>query len=109
MKKSNLASNPKLKTTKVSLTNFLQSLISDLLSKMDEDQITSFNQEVLGEYHHEQPIKKGPQVSKMTLGYMNKVFGETQDKEKVRNDFYVIEKRQKKEKFLDEDELVHMV
>ena len=32
-------------------------------------------------------------MSKMTLGYMNKVFGETQDKDKVRNDFFVIEKR----------------
>ena len=44
----------------------------------------------------------------MTLGYMNKVFSETQDQQSVRNDFFLIEKRQKKAQFLDEDELMHM-
>ena len=32
----------------------------------------------------------------MTLNYMNKVFGETQEKEQIRNDFFLIEKRHKK-------------
>ena len=39
---------------------------------------------------------------------MNKIFGETQDPTEVRNDYFVIEPRQKRVNFLDNDEMVYM-
>lgn len=44
----------------------------------------------------------------MTKDYMNKVFGETKDPTEVRNNYFIIEPRQKRAEFLDPDEKLYM-
>ena len=83
--------------------------LKNLLSKVDDDEIQTFNRDVLGSLFLEPGVKKPrPSNSKMGKNYINKVFGETKNPKEIRNNYFVIEPEKNKGDFLDADDKIYM-